>query len=1110
MPLLSQLSSSLIDNQDQTLQKELEASLEHAERIDIATAFFYFSGFVLLVDKIKDIKLRILVGNFVDPKCVDRITNLVRQGKDIELASFADRDYSLYNNSKKKDQYIKSFVDMFNKSKISEDVFDFPNQQKAFKLLFDKLRDGSLEIKLTSQIDHAKYYIITRKQEYNENGRIPGPVFMGSSNFTYNGLLKQGELNMRLESNEFREQFLKKFETDWTSANAIDICTEENNVDFTREIENKIWLFSQPSPYEIYVRVLHELYGSLDQLQIVTPSEITNQKYLDLQYQTYAIKFGIDCLDKHNGVIIADVVGLGKSIIASAIANNYINVSKTIIIAPPNLKNQWDEYVSDFRVPRAIVESSGMIETIHEKYMKSKSPILFIIDEAHRYRNEKTQSYMFLHQLTRSHPQNKVILLTATPYNNRPEDLYSLIKLFQIPNISTINCEGNLSDRFADLIKDYKSCYDEAKKELTVSAKKKLNEISMSLRLLLTPVTIRRTRIDIAEIKEYADDLKKQTIQFPEVIGPELIEYDLGATADLYTDTLVKIDNCFTAARYNPLNYIKIEMLHEFQKDFPYIDISNDQWQANLIDLIKRSLVIRFESSQEAFKKTLINHIGNYELILKNYDEGNFIYNLEKASLNQEQIFYEFDNDEPTLDIKDTNNGVKTKNIKIPKKYFSDLYHVELKNDLNILKEIYNNWFDCGINISDMKLKCVLEKIKKLFIENKDRKIVVFSSFADTASYVNRELNNLKLKSMLYTGSSSKDDNITVSSNFDASYSMSRNDYNIVVATDALSEGFNLNRAGVIINYDIPYNPTVVIQRIGRINRINKMVFDKIYIYNLFPTAIGEKEIYTKGITNLKMHIIHQVAGNDTKVLTQNEEITSFFKDQYEQENSKLSDKSWDVEFINEYNTIKNNFEIIENLKKKIPERTRIVRDNKKEMMVSFAKKGSNARFAAKTNGGNVEFVSSETALKYFKADRDERSYAFDGEMAENFKCLCDALKNVKPRTTNSNQESKAIKILKNICINPNISPDQKNYIISLCNAIEIYSDLCDHELQYVANINKNKRFNSIQERINDMQKIIPVCYVNNIIEKANNFDSEQEIIMFTEEFKRMECNNDN
>jgi superfamily II DNA or RNA helicase len=162
----------------------------------------------------------------------------------------------------------------------------------------------------------------------------------------------------------------------------------------------------------------------------------------------------LSSIEKHNGVMVADVVGLGKSIIASAVANNL--GLRTIVIAPPHLVPQWEDYCEEFRIT-ARVFSRGVIQKALEHY-RSKSTEneqwLIIVDEAHNYRNEFTLDYAMLHELCLG---NKVMLLTATPFNNQPADIYSLIKLFQIPTKSTLQTVDNLGEEFRKLINSYKT-----------------------------------------------------------------------------------------------------------------------------------------------------------------------------------------------------------------------------------------------------------------------------------------------------------------------------------------------------------------------------------------------------------------------------------------------------------------------------------------------------------------------------------------------------------------------------------------------------------------------------------------------------------------------------
>lgn len=1092
--------ASIIDNRNKTMLDSLRNSLKQAENVDILTAFFYFSGFDALAEDLADKKIRILVGNTIDPDAIEDLCRAVKDSPDELLETYAVRGYNRLNNSQKKNSYIDSFVDMFNRSSLSE-AFDSTESQTVFKMFLDKIKDGTLEIRLTASQNHAKAYILTNKPEYSCFGDQKGVVFTGSSNFTYNGLLGQGEMNERFSDNSKYDEYMESFESLWNDSKAIDISLKDGNDDFENELKKRLWIFAQPAPYQIFIRILYEMYNSIDSNTVSTPFEITGGKFTNLKYQIDAIKYGVDCINKNNGVIIADVVGLGKSVIASAIAYN-LDIKKTVIIAPPHLVDQWNDYQQDFGLRGVRVCSSGKIEELYKTYANDPNPILYVIDEAHRYRNELSDTYQWLHQLTRSNAENKVILLTATPYNNRPQDLFALIKLFQTPSRSTINSVDNLSVRFHELIARYNKLEKEGKKNLTEPIKIELNQLSQQLRLLIDPVIVRRSRIDLKEIKEYAEDLKIQGIQFPEVVGPELVEYDLGAIRELYLSTLDKLSNQFICARYNPTAYLTDP--DGFNKKYGELfnEINIQQAQGNLAKFIQRLLVMRFESSKAAFKSTLTSILASYENIKKWWAKG--YVPIKKSGYlpdpNDEEIeetLSEINNiDEEPIDV----DKIKRKAIPLPKELFNATYIQAIESDIRLLSGIYQDWFATEEIGEDPKYNEISKKISVLLNEKRDRKIVVFSSFADTAEYVQSRLTADGFQALLYTGGASKVDRSIVKQNFDASCSPAdqMNDYDIIVATDALSEGFNLNRAGVIVNYDIPYNPTRVVQRIGRINRINKKMFDEIYIFNFFPTDIGEQNTLIKGISTLKMLLINNIVGSDTRTLTPNETLQSYFQKQYEEANKEIGEKSWDNDYKNIYNSIKHNMTLID-AALHIPERARIVRKGQFDpCAISFVKRGNNTLFAmAYDYDKKAQIVPPEKVLGLFKADVDEKSYEYDQELDKKFAVIRDEIKKPYPKVNIDRRKAQAIDNLEKLMA---VYPAEKDYISDLLEVIKSYDDLSDGELKYLANI--PVRTDNAQTLAVEIKEKIPVHYIIQIKQKVESIDAQTEIIMFTEDLR--------
>ncbi len=1092
--------ASIIDNRKKTMLDSLKNSLKQAESVDILTAFFYFSGFNALAEELKDKKIRILVGNTIDPDAINELCRAIKDNFDESLETYAVRGYSRYNNSQKKSAYIDSFVNMFNKSALAEE-FDSTDSQVIFKMFLEKIKNGTLEIRLTANQNHAKAYILTNLPEYSCFGDQKGVVFTGSSNFTYNGLLGQGEMNERFSDNTKYDEYMQNFEDLWNDSKTVDICINGGNNDFEEELKKKLWIFAQPTPYQIFIRILYEMYNSIDKTSVISPAEITNGKFANLKYQLDAIKYGVDCINKNNGVIIADVVGLGKSVIASAIAYN-LDIKKTVIITPPHLVEQWNDYQQDFGLRGVKVCSSGKLEELYKTYSKDPNPILYVIDEAHRYRNELTDAYQWIHQLTRSNSDNKVILLTATPYNNRPQDLFALIKLFQTPSRSTINSVDNLSVKFHELIARYNKLEKEGKKNLTDPIKVELERLSQQLRLLIDPVIVRRSRIDLQEIKEYADDLKMQGIKFPEVVGPELVEYDLGEIRELYISTLDKLSNQFICARYNPSAYLLDPDAFNEKYGELFNEINIQQFQGNLAKFIQRLLVMRFESSKAAFKSTLSNILSSYENIKKWWEKGyvpikksGYLPDPDEDEI--QETFNEINNlsDEP-IDV----DKIKKKAIPFSRDLFKETYIFDIESDIKLLSTIYHEWFSIEEIGDDPKYNKISNKISELLKEKPNRKIVVFSSFADTAFYVQEKLSNDGFRALLYTGGASKNDRNIVKQNFDASYPFSEqvNDYDIIVATDALSEGFNLNRAGIIVNYDIPYNPTRVVQRIGRINRINKKMFDKLYILNFFPTDIGEQNTLIKGISTLKMLLINNIVGSDTRTLTPNETLESYFKMQYEEANDESGEKSWDNDFKNIYNAIKHNTVLIDDVLK-LPERARIVRKGQKEAYtISFAKRGNNALFAiASPEDEKAEIVAPEKVLRLFAADPEEKSYEFDELLDQKFAILRDEIKRPYSKINLDKRKGQAIENLEKIL---EIFPTEKDYIKDLLDIIKTYDDLSDGELKYLANL--TIKTSGTAELVEEIKEKIPTHYIIQIKERVEAIDAQTEVIMFTEDLR--------
>ena len=1097
---------ALIDNQTQTMHQALINALSTSDSIDIEVGYFYFSGFELLAKELKDKKVRILVGKQIDPNAVPKIIAMQQKtGKSVDFDRFQPQDtYS--SRSEQKSDYFKGFTRLFNETQ----VFDDPKSQEAYKIFEQKIIDGTLQIKLTNTDEHGKIYLVHNAPDFNQGGDFPGTRFLGSSNLTYNGLIEQGELN---DSSRDKQVFLDgcaKFESMWKDAQNIDIATPENNDEF-KDVVKKLWINAIVQPYLMYIRVLHELFGKDRNADIESPGKITDDSFVDLEYQLDAIRMGIDRINQYGGVIIADVVGLGKSIIASAIAYNMAQKDHlhVVIISPPHLITQWEEYQAHFRLPGTKIFSSGKIDEAYQWCTNQiTGPVLLILDEAHRYRNELTDDYTLLHSLSRSNASNKVVVLTATPFNNDPKDVFALVKLFQTPGQSTIRSVDNLSLRFRELIDRYKKLRTSLRSnkltpdEITAETK----EIAQELRRLIEPVIVRRSRLDLQTISRYRNNLIKQGISFAKVEGPDLLEYELGELFDLYLNTLETLtneDHGFEGARYKPVTYILDEKRDAFKEKYgAYLDdVDLQTAQSNLAAFMKRLLVMRFESSKEAFRITLQNMIDSNLMIARWYNDQRKVPILKKGKIPDPDSFIDDAGDDLSGEFSEQfneNDESKYKLLFVEKDWLKPDFIKEVEEDTRLLLSIRDQWFGADKKVADLdpKLDCLVENIKRLLSENPERKIVIFSAYADTVDYLGQAIKKAGINRVYkYTAKdASKVNRDILRNNFDAGVKpdLQANDYDVLVATDALSEGYNLHRAGVIFNYDIPFNPTRVIQRIGRINRINKKVFDSLYVYNFFPTSIGEAETRIQQISTLKMTLINAVVGSDTKTLTSDEELKSFFKEEYNKANSDAEFESWDAVHREVYDQTPN--EIIEKAMSIRP-RSRVLRKGQQLTGgIAFGKKGNHAVFAIKDGiDSEPEVVSAERVLPLFSAKPEEEGATPDATFNELFVLIRNKLfeKHKLPRL--SGNRAKALEPLQMLIEN---YPQAKDYAMDLIKVIKEYDDLSEGQYKQIGRI----KMDNLEQAYKDLQELVSKQSIATSLKRVDQLEGLSELIVLSEE----------
>jgi superfamily II DNA or RNA helicase len=1042
------------------------------------------------------------------------ISHIVREYADITQTGTGT------SNQKIRQSYYEIVKKIINQA----DIADTKEGEASIKFFLEKLDNGTLEIHKTKEPAHAKMYVFTNSDDHSEGGHYPGKVIMGSSNLSFQGLQGRTEVNATFRDEADYAEAAMIFNKLWNSSTLL--VDQSTKKEFFDTVIEHTWLKTLTLPFLLYVRVLHEYFEGTTET-IKTPAGLTRTRdaqYMNLEYQTDAIKEGLEKIKRHSGCIVADVVGLGKSIIACAIAANLD--METIIICPPHLKGQWEDFAYDFGLKMPKIVSSGKLEDAFAA-AKGQTEKLIIVDEAHRYRNENTADYGLLHKTCAG---NKVLLLSATPFNNRPDDIFSLIKLFQIPAHSTIQVVNNLGAAMERLIADYKKLKNQHTKGMDETEfKAEAKKISQEIRRYLDPVLIRRTRVDLRDNEKYREDLQKQGIEFSDMEPPEEQAYDLGPLSKIYHETLNQLTGIenresatFTSARYQPLTYLKDDkkILDKYRKIF---DNPNPQeGQRNMAGFMRRLLVRRFESSVYSFRKTLKNIITSMENIKKWYEAFQEIPLYHKISLPdfdnlESQIADEMDGalfDEEIEAILERKLTAQTAKglIRIKANELKDEFIKDLESDITLFNAILAKWESDEFK-DDPKFNGILIKIQEALKQEPNRKIIIFSEFMDTVDYLEGLFKEKGVRVIKYSSKTAYHKN-EIKANFDAGYSLDRqkNEYDLLVATDAISEGFSLHRAGTIYNYDIPYNPTRVIQRVGRINRINKKVFEKLNIYNFFPSDTGEALSRTKSIVTFKMLLIQTIFGSDTKILTNDEITEGYLNKEFLKAKQEMESPSWSTEFENEHNKIAQYNKEILNQALALPPRCRTGRkpeialagnsteffagSNQKGVLL-FSEKGGAYRFCFANENGGVIPLSPFDGLSLFKTTKDEEALPLTEAYYHLYERAKGASGEASVKTTNSKNIRDLIDKINFIITKTIISPEDKRYFENLrkvagdLNALPLYYQKILLEID----------IENTEKMIQEFKEAVAEEYLAEILEKDHKIMNDPENIILSEQF---------
>ncbi len=958
-----QHNTHLFTNKDgNTLMKEFEGVLSNnptIKNLDAVVGFLRASGYFSLRPFLDNInKARVLIGIDVDKY----IAEAARQGK-IFLGA---------------EEEVKADCLQQIRRDIEHSGYKQEIENGIFQMVKD-LMDGKLELRAhPSKKIHAKIYVL---YPGNYNQYTQGMLITGSSNMSGNGLGisqdKQYEFNVKLSRYDDVKFAKDEFEELWEESEGCEISAEDLKTNIERT-----YLKGDVSPYELYIKMLMEYFSDrvLDADE-ENPLEVPDN-YTKYDYQMDAVVEGYQKLLRYDGFFLADVVGLGKTVIATMIAKKFLlengrDNTKILVVYPPAVEQNWKVTFKDFGIDKYTkFISNGSLNKILDEdnynYWNADEYDLILVDEAHKFRTHTTNGFEQLQEICKMPRINqgliegykkKVMLISATPMNNTPADIYNQILLFQDPRRCTIDGVTNLTAFFSPLIKEFKKLRKEPNFDLM-----KFKVLAERVRdRVIKPLTVRRTRSDIESVPRYNKDVNG----FPKVERPIEKRYELNEhLADLFEKAMATLTEQLKYARYQAIAYLKPEVSNGLYDNAETVSRS-------LAGIRKNGLVKRLESSFHAFQISIENFKVANQNMIDMFDNNKVfiapdldINNLLAAGWSEDEI-------EEKMNAKTQDNP---KNAIFEASDFRPEYIELLKADQAILEQMCNDWSKIT-DSDDSKFAKFNELLKHEFFKtdrNPQQKLVVFSESVDTVEYLAKRINR---KDVLVISSKNRNNLYkTIRENFDANYKDKHDDYNIIFTTDVLAEGINLHRSNIIVNYDTPWNSTRLMQRIGRVNRIGSAVNRSIYNYVFYPSREGNREINLNQIALSKIQTFHTTFGEDNQIYSHDEVIDHnldklFDEAMKEQKDDINQELPYYEELRALYKTDRREYNRIAKLSLRS-------RTGRAPRMVDGATLSGDTLTFLKTNYRKVFYLVSEEAmelsvidaLKYFKAAPEEKS----------------------------------------------------------------------------------------------------------------------------------------
>jgi len=884
----------IFDNIDLPLLPELQQVLQLSDRSDFCVGYFNLRGWKALDAFVErwsggeGHQCRLLIGMQRPPQ--DELR---------DLFSLVKQDNGLDNSTvhRLKGKLAEEFRDQL--------TFGVPTNEDEWGLrrLAAQLKANKVVVKLFLRHQlHAKLYLCFRPDPIN-----PAVGYVGSSNLTLSGLSKQGELNVDVLDHDATQKLAAWFEERWGDRWCVDISAE------LIEVIEQSWARESPiPPYHIYVKMAYHLAqearAGLSEFRI--PPEFGNRLF---DYQVAAVKIAAHHLNKRGGVLIGDVVGLGKTLMASAVAKIFQDdqFTETLIICPRNLVEMWEGYVAEYRLLAKVLS----ITKAARELPSMRRYRIVLIDESQNLRNRQGQRYRAIQEYIQEN-ESKCILLSATPYNKTYVDLSSQLRLF-------VADDKDLGIRPERLIRDLGETEFVRRHQCPVrslSAFEK-SEYPDDWRELMRLYMVRRTRtfiqdnyasVDPASGRKFLTFEDGTRSYFPERV-PKTVKFPVDDAnagdqyARLYAPDVVAAINALNLPRYGLGNYIAPSARGGSTQAEDEVIEDLSRAGKRLMGFCRTNLFKRLESSGVVFQQSVARHILRNYVFLHAIENGLPLpigtqdAGLLDAGNNDEDV----DDENATAELFGEGDDVRRTSAEtaslrsedafraratevygayasrfenrfrwLRPELFVDLLGTDLRDDAARLIEVLS-----GSGVwqpdADEKLKALHDLLAKT---HPNEKVIVFTQFADTVRYLEEQLRDRGLQRLAGVTGESEDPTkyawrFSPESNQKRQEVGREEELRILVATDVLSEGQNLQDASIVVNFDLPWAIIRLIQRAGRVDRIGQKS-ETIRCYSFLPADGVERVIRLRSRVRQRLRENAEVVGTDE----------AFFEDEHERQ----------------------------------------------------------------------------------------------------------------------------------------------------------------------------------------------------------------------------------